>query len=303
MPTGARAECPAAGFSELTKMNRRQFLFSAGGLSICGAAYPCYWEPRWFEVTEKPVYVSARGLTAPVRLLHISDLHASVLVPLATIDNAIRLGLGARPDLICVTGDFITRARGYDVDAYVSVLRRLSRAAPTFAVFGNHDGGKWAVTRFGDPDTRNVRSLVDRAGIQLLHNRSAVSASVTLIGVGDLWANEIDAAAAFAQLPSRGPRILLSHNPDSKEVLGGYPWDLMLCGHTHGGQVIIPFEGPRYAPVRDKRYVAGLKPWRDRQIHVTRGVGNVGGVRFRCRPEVSLLVLTPGTAACAPVIL
>jgi predicted MPP superfamily phosphohydrolase len=55
--------------------------------------------------------------------------------------------------------------------------------------------------------------------------------------------------------------------------------------------VIIPFQGLRYAPVADMRYVAGLKPWGVRQIHVTRGVGSLGGVRFRCRPEVSLLVL------------
>jgi predicted MPP superfamily phosphohydrolase len=212
---------------------------------------------------------------------------------MSTIDRAITLGLSVKPDLVCVTGDFVTRAYGYDADYYVSILKRLPRAAPTFAVLGNHDGGKWAGTRFGDLDTRKVRSLLDRAGIQLLYNRAVAFQSLTLIGVGDMWANEIDADAAFALAPSRGPRILLSHNPDSKEVLGAYDWDLMLSGHTHGGQVIIPFEGPRYAPVMDKRYVAGLKPWRDRQIHVTRGVGNVGGVRFRCRPEVSLLIVNP----------
>ena len=65
----------------------------------------------------------------------------------------------------------------------------------------------------------------------------------------------------------------------------------MLCGHTHGGQVIIPFEGPRYAPVEDKAFVSGLKNWRDRQIYITRGVGNLGSVRFRCRPEVTILDL------------
>jgi hypothetical protein len=84
---------------------------------------------------------------------------------------------------------------------------------------------------------------------------------------------------------------LLAHNPDSKDILGAYPWDLMLCGHTHGGQVRLPIVGPAFAPVRDKRYVEGLKPWNDRLIFVTRGVGNYVGVRFNCRPEVSLLNL------------
>ena len=108
--------------------------------------------------------------------------------------------------------------------------------------------------------------------------------------MGDLWSGEIEAARAFSGVDPRAPTVLLAHNPDSKDELGAYPWDLMLSGHTHGGQVIVPFDGPRFAPVEDKRYVAGLKPWGTRQIHVTRGVGNIGGVRFRCRPEVSLVL-------------
>lgn len=65
--------------------------------------------------------------------------------------------------------------------------------------------------------------------------------------------------------------------------------DPTLCGHTHGGQIIVPFEGPRYAPVSDKRYVSGLNAFGSRHIYTTRGVGNILGVRFGCRPEVSLL--------------
>jgi predicted MPP superfamily phosphohydrolase len=106
------------------------------------------------------------------------------------------------------------------------------------------------------------------------------------------WEWEIDAPRAFAGIDESRNVVLLSHNPDSKDALDAFPWHLMLCGHTHGGQVIVPLAGPIFAPVADKRYVAGLKPWGDRQIHVTRGVGNVGGVRFLCRPEASLLLLS-----------
>jgi predicted MPP superfamily phosphohydrolase len=66
----------------------------------------------------------------------------------------------------------------------------------------------------------------------------------------------------------------------------------MLCGHTHGGQVVLPsaLGGARFAPVRDKRYVAGLHPWEDgRLIYTSRGVGSLAGIRFRCRPEVTVL--------------
>ena len=66
----------------------------------------------------------------------------------------------------------------------------------------------------------------------------------------------------------------------------------MLSGHTHGGEVLVPGLGPRWAPVHGRRYVDGLRPWTDRWIQASRGVGNVKGVRFRCRPEVNLLTLT-----------
>ena len=104
----------------------------------------------------------------------------------------------------------------------------------------------------------------------------------------------MDARAAFSEVVLEHPIVLLNHNPDGKDAVGLYPWQLMLSGHTHGGQVIVPFLGPRYAPVDDKRYVEGLKPWGTRQIHVSRGVGNVWSVRFRCRPEVTLLELVTG---------
>ena len=270
-------------------------MLTAAGAMASAAAYPCYFEPRWLEVTEKRVRLARRPPDAPVRILHLSDLHASFVVPWSLIHNAITLGLERRPDLICVTGDFITHREEFDDQTYVRALRRLTSAAPTFAVLGNHDGGIWAGERRGYADHLLVERLLGQSGVRLLHNRFETVASrgteLDLVGVGDLWSEEIAARKAFSGVGQR-PVVLLAHNPDSKDVLGPFDWDLMLSGHTHGGQVIIPFQGPRYAPVADMRYVAGLKPWGERQIHVTRGVGNLGGVRFRCRPEVSLLVLS-----------
>jgi predicted MPP superfamily phosphohydrolase len=66
----------------------------------------------------------------------------------------------------------------------------------------------------------------------------------------------------------------------------------MLCGHTHGGQVVVPLLGAPIVPVRDRRYVAGLNQWRERWIYTTRGVGSLYGIRFGCRPEVSILSVT-----------
>ena len=272
-------------------MTRRKLLYSF--FASTPLLYPCYWEPRWLDLTHRRVKL--RGMRQPVRILHLSDLHASMLVPLSMIHHAITVGLSQKPDLICVTGDFITHRHDFDEVAYAQALRRLSSAAPTFAVLGNHDGGKWTAQHLGNSDHRLVENMLDNAAIELLHNRAAEvrvrDNPISLVGVGDLWSDEIEPRRAFADIRGGRPTILLAHNPDSKDVLRYRPWDLMLSGHTHGGQVIVPFEGPRYAPVKDKRYVAGLKAWGTRQIHVTRGVGNVGGVRLGCRPEASLLVV------------
>jgi predicted MPP superfamily phosphohydrolase len=275
-------------------MTRRRLIGSLLG-TAAAAAYPCYLEPRWLDLTEHHVKLARTPLLQPIRVLQISDLHASFFVPFSLIASAISACLEQKPDLICVTGDFITCGQDADHRTYVDLLRVLPSAAPTFAVLGNHDGGKWARRRQGYPDHRLVDQLLQESGIELLHNRSvrvrAANQNISLVGVGDLWSDEIDPNTAFAGIDQRDPILLLSHNPDSKDFLGPYPWDVMLSGHTHGGQVVLPFLGPRFAPVQDLRYVAGLKPWGARQIHVTRGVGNLWGVRFRCRPEVTLLLV------------
>ena len=276
-------------------MTRRQWIALILGGGVAAAAYPVLVEPRWLELTNTTI-PGARGLRNPIRILHLSDLHASFLVPMPLIEQAIAMGLEQRPDIICVTGDFISYRGDFDPEHYIHLLSRLSRAAPTYAVLGNHDGGAWAAPRLGYPEHRIVEEMLARSGIRLLHNRPETirigNSDLAVVGVGDLWNNEIDTRAAFSGVHPRTPTLLLSHNPDSKEVLANVPWDVMLCGHTHGGQVLIPFMGPQYAPVADRRFTAGLRGWRGRQIFVTRGVGSIGAVRFRCRPEVSILTLT-----------
>lgn len=281
-------------FASIERMVSRRRLLAAGiGAAAAGIGYPVLVEPRWFEVTHHSVGTpSPSGDSA--RILQLTDLHASWAVPLSSIQSAIQTGISWRPDVVCLTGDFITHRDDFDVPKYVAVLKQLSAAAPTFAVLGNHDGGAWAQERGGYPDHKLVENILDEAGITLLHNcsRNVVirGRNLALAGVGDLWSDEIDAARAFQDVrPDRGRVVLLSHNPDSKNGLRVFPWDLMLCGHTHGGQVLIPFQGPRFAPVEDRRFVAGLHAWAGRQIYTSRGVGNLGSVRFRCRPEITLL--------------
>ncbi|MEM8599937.1 MAG: phosphodiesterase YaeI [Bacteroidota bacterium] len=281
-------------------MDRRTFLRRAaqgvGGLAVTGgvaAAYVRFVEPHWIAFTTKTVALP--HLRAPIRLLHLSDLHEEVIGP-GTIERGIALGLDAQPDVICVTGDFFSREIR-ERDRYVAALRRLSDAAPTFAVAGNHDGGLWVAPRGGHATLNPLRDLLADGGVTFLHNQHAVVGvgrePLAIVGVGDLWARDLD-LGAFAGIASDLPTVLLSHNPDSKAYVEDAPWDLMLSGHTHGGQLRIPITGGTpFAPVRDTRFVEGLHAWNGRQLHITRGVGCIGPARLNCRPEVSVLDLVP----------
>src|SRR5690349_13982973 len=119
-------------------MTRRSFLLGAAGAATAVAGYPCYYEPRWLDSTERRVRTARPPLSDPVRILHLSDLHASFIVPMSLIQHAITLGLERKPDIICLTGDFITFRHDFDSRAYLAALKRLSAAAPTYAVLGNH---------------------------------------------------------------------------------------------------------------------------------------------------------------------
>ena len=273
------------------KISRREFL----GLSaLSGLSYMRFGEPNWIGTGRHAVPLAGGG-AAPVKLLHLSDLHASEFVSLDFIEKAVRIGLEAQPDVICLTGDFITRLWD-DWEGYAKILALLAERAPTFACLGNHDGGAWSKLAGGYSSAADVREMLTRAGVTLLHNVSTQIAvrgrTLRLAGVGDWWAREMEPTLAFADVPTDAPTILLSHNPDTKAALAPFPWKLMLCGHTHGGQLDLPVIGTPFAPVTDHRFVRGLHRWEGRWMHITKGVGSLHGMRFNCPPEVSVLTLT-----------
>lgn len=281
-------------------LSRRRFLLAAAGAaSGFGAlAYARKGEPQWLDVNTHALALPARTWSGPpLRVLHLSDLHLSPVVSLDFIATAIARGLEQKPDLICLTGDYITAGQPFDEASYRPVLARLAAAAPTFATLGNHDGGHFTASFGGERSVARIGALLTGAGINWLHNQTAAAMvrgrRVHVVGLGDWWCGDCQPRRAylgFVPLPGE-PVIALSHNPDSKTALQAHPWHLLLCGHTHGGQCGLPLIGPALAPVRDKTIIAGPYRYEDRWIHVTRGVGNLYGVRFACRPEVALLTL------------
>ena len=258
------------------------------------ATYARFIEPVNLQVRTYPCRLpNLQPGARPIRLVHLSDLHASISVPNSLIESALGAALELKPDLLCITGDFVTVRTGWDPSWYRRTLRRISAQVPVYASMGNHDGG-WRGSRMDD--SSYVRSVLRDSGLEILHNRSTVVTAagqqIELVGLGDLWGHEFIPGQAFGHTAAKPhPRIVLSHNPDTKDHLTHKDWDLMLSGHTHGGQIVIPMVGSPWAPVKDKRYLHGLAPWGSRQIHVTCGVGSAGGVRLNCPPELVVLEL------------
>ena len=289
------------------KNSRRRWLWTVlglGGAGIGAGGYARYWESSWLRVSSHLLPHDKFKVDKKLRLLHLSDFHASPVVPFELIEKSIELGLGGKPDAAFLTGDFITtKLSDREFDRYAEILRVLTNKTPTFACLGNHDGGKWAASTYGYTTSKKVEATLAKAGVFSMRNQSdnifIKGQKMIVAGVGALWNEEMEPAGALRPKTAKGatndrpPILLMCHNPDSKELLAPYEWDLMLCGHTHGGQCILPLLGTPFAPVEDHRDLEGLHEWSGRLLHVTRGVGSLHGLRFNCRPEICLLETTP----------
>lgn len=272
-------------------MNRRTFLrlgvAGAGTAALGGAAAKL--ESSYLEKTTK--VIDGLGLATPVKVLHLSDFHASWCVPWKLIRESVEMGLEENPDLVVLTGDYVT-SRKDDMSGYPDALAPLKGHPACFACFGNHDGGYQSEN---GSRAREIERLMGMAGVKFLFNRSEGieirGQKLRVAGLGDLWREEARPWECLGLMSEpRWPTLLLAHNPDTKQLLEEYGWDVMFCGHTHGGQVVVPFlRWKPVLPVADRSMTDGVYAWKGRKIHITRGVGNLHGVRFACRPEVSLL--------------
>ncbi len=248
-------------------------------------------EPRWFAV--KQTDVSIAGL-APVfegyKIVQLTDLHArSSVMNRHQLARVARLASQQQPDLIALTGDYITSEASKSEEMLANAFGILTAKDGVVAIMGNHDRAD---------DSTSIERALAAGKVKLLNNAvysiDRQGSLLNIAGVDDVWFNRADLPETISHLPTKiGTNILLAHEPDFGDIAAAYDrFALQLSGHSHGGQIVIPFT-PRVTPAWGKKYINGLYQLDNMQLYVSPGVGTTGppNARFNCRPEISVIVL------------
>ncbi len=229
------------------------------------------------------------GLQEPLRAAQLSDLHYGPFLNGDTVDQWVETTLELRPDVILLTGDYIDARSRRRNEPFLEALRQLAAPLGVYAVWGNHDH----ISR-----TRHqlLAGAFERFGFNVLNNRNVrLREDMVVAGIDDFRLGNPDLAAALAQREPDVATILLSHNPDILPEVERGSVDLVLSGHTHGGQINLPLVGPVVTgSLYGRRYAEG---WVDAAVpaYVSRGLG-VSGLPMRafCPPEIAVFDLVPG---------
>jgi predicted MPP superfamily phosphohydrolase len=245
------------------------------------------FEPFDYEVTERDVFISGlpEGFEG-FRVVQVTDVHHSRIVPIGEVRRVVELANGVGADVAVLTGDYTTSRRGY-IEPCAEALGELKAREGVWAVLGNHDhytGAELTVRALSKNKVNvlsNANTVLRRGGDEL-----------RLAGVDDWGWGQADWGRALGGVDLSRPSVLLSHEPavlDMKETRGV---SLILSGHTHGGQISLPFVGAPARFMEEFKYLRGLYEREGTQLYVSRGTGMIGvPVRIGARPEVAVLRL------------
>jgi predicted MPP superfamily phosphohydrolase len=283
----------------MKRISRRTFL--GGGLAAGAAAlagYSALIETDNIRIQRVAISLprlpeAMDGLTIGL----ISDLHFYPYTGKREINHAISIVNHLQPDLVCMTGDFVTeghygdkRANARYIEPCSELLTHIRAPLGCYAVLGNHEY---------DTHPEFVAQTLRGHGIPVLQNQKMEvqknGSRIWIAGLDDALHERSDIAATLKGIPSGETVVLMAHEPDTADESARYPVDLQLSGHSHGGQVCIPGAGPPLLPPLGRKYPEGLYKVGRMALYTNRGIG-VSGVPFRfdCPPEVTLLELRRG---------
>jgi hypothetical protein len=280
------------------RLTRRNFLIGAGATAAGFTLYSGEIARHEIDIVQRPIAI--KNLPAPFhgyRIAQVSDIHLDEYTEPFFLERIVHHVNALAPDLVLLTGDFITRgaftflAGNHAINRCAEILTTLT-APLRYAILGNHDVAfngplvTEALTAHRTPVLINQYLPIERNG-----------ARFWLCGVEDPATSSPDLDLTIPVKPD-GPVLLMAHEPDFADRVVEHPRghlvDLMLAGHSHGGQIRLPFLGPLVLPPMGLKYPEGHYRFNQMQLYVNRGIGTVGlPFRLNCPPEITVITLQP----------
>jgi uncharacterized protein len=277
-------------------INRRKFIKSVAAAGVAAiAADSTLIEPNRPRLIRKEIALRRwpsrlEGFTIAL----LSDFHYDPYFSVHPIRSAVEIVTGLQPDLIALTGDFVSvpwfgnaAKAAADAEPCAQLLGKLRAPHGVWSSLGNHDV-------FSDAD--RVTNSLHAVGVSMLSNQSVAiekdGARFWLGGLDDVLGGRADLPGTLHGVPSEEAVVLMVHEPDYADYVARYPVDLQLSGHTHGGQVRIPLMRPLFLPALAKKYVRGLFKIRELTLYTNAGIGTVElPVRWNCPPEITFITV------------
>jgi predicted MPP superfamily phosphohydrolase len=280
---------------ERSELTRRKFLsrLATGASILAGIASVDGFlvEPRAYAVERVQIELPRLPeVFHGFKIVQISDIHFGPYMHTAGVEEAVRMAKTFQPDLVVLTGDFVSHPFGENngprgarhAEPCAEALTHFG-TTPMIAVLGNHDCWNDAGIVAGALKDRGIKVLRNQAtAIERGRDRLWIS------GIGDAITEDVDLPAALEPVPVGECTVLLAHEPDFADHASRYDIDLQLSGHSHGGQVRLPGVGALILPELAKKYPEGLNRVRNLQLYTNRGLGVISPpVRFNCPPEIT----------------
>jgi len=243
--------------------------------------YARFIEPKLLFVNH---YKIETGFKARYAL--IADMHLGIYNNESILERTVEKIKHEDVDAVLIAGDFTYEPQFYDMKKLFASLKKIK--VPIYAVLGNHD-----CQRPGPAIRSELEKVLDELGVHLITNKAIKLNGITILGLGSLWARD-DKIQLLDNYIKEDNLVVLTHNPDTTlDYMPNHYPDLTLAGHTHGGQVRIPYLYKKIIPVRgDVPWDQGLYTFEDEKVFVTSGIGEIGlPLRFLIPPTIDILEL------------